>query len=73
MLALYSQSSEEALAIPAAVVREDSDGLGLRFEPPDPVSAAKLEDLVAEIPAIEQLESEACRGMGTTLARVEPL
>jgi hypothetical protein len=70
-LALYGAAREEPLLIQAMVERDDGDeGIALCFERVEDATAARLEELVAGLPAVESLHDGEVGALGSVLSRI---
>jgi hypothetical protein len=69
-LAIYASPREEPVVVKARVLRDAGDGLGLGFENVDADLAARLERIVARLPAIESLQAGEGAGLGNVVSRV---
>lgn len=70
-VALYPAAREEPVVIDARVVRSDAaSGTGLRFESVPPGEAARLEALVARLPAVEPLAGGEAEALGSVVSEI---
>ncbi len=70
-LAVYGSPREEPFLVEAEVVRDDGDGgLGLRFNGIEAPLAARLERMVAGLPAVETLRDGETDNVGTVLTEL---
>lgn len=70
-VALYPAAREEAIVLDAEVVRSgDGSGAGLRFDSVPPEEAARLEALVAGLPAVEALEGGEAEALGSVVSEI---
>ena len=70
-LAIYGAPREDPFIVRARVVRESgSAGMGLAFEDLQPGVAARLESLVANLPAVESLRGSESDAMGSIVSRI---
>jgi hypothetical protein len=70
-LAIYGEAREEPFIVHASVEREEADGsFGLRFERVQPALAARLEQLVAKLPAVESLEGDEADALGSVVSQI---
>jgi len=61
-IALYPSQREEPLILDAEVLREDHDGLGLRFVSLSPEQALQLERMLEHLEPLESLADDAAEG-----------
>jgi hypothetical protein len=55
----------------ASVAREEADGsFGLKFERVQPALAARLEKLIAKLPAVESLEGDEADALGSVVSQI---
>jgi len=70
-LAIYGEAREEPFIVHASVEREEADGsFGLKFERVQPALAARLENLVAKLPAVESLEGDEADALGSVVSQI---
>ena len=70
-LALYDPTREAPLVVDAVVARDDgARGLGLQFLGVAPEIAARLEQLVATLPPVEQLSDGEAGALGTVVGEI---
>jgi hypothetical protein len=70
-LAVYGSAEEEPFLVWATVARDDGpDGMALVFDAIHPVIAQQLEQVVADLPAVESLHDEETRAMGTVITEI---
>jgi len=70
-LAIYGDPGEAPFLIWATVTRDDGiHGLGLVFDPVEPVIASRLEAIVGDLPSIEDLRDDEVGSMGTVLSEI---
>jgi hypothetical protein len=70
-LAIYGSPREEPFVVHAHVVRREADGgFGLKFEQLGPNLSARLESVVARLPAVESLEQEEADRLGSVVSRI---
>ncbi len=70
-LAIYGEASQDPFLVWATVARDDGEnGMGLTFDPLDPHVAEQLEQLVASLPAVEDLHDGEARAMGTVVSEI---
>ena len=70
-LAVYGEASMSPMLIWGRVDRSDGDrGVVIRFETLDPSAQARLERLVASLPAVESLQDSEAEAMGTVLSEI---
>jgi hypothetical protein len=70
-LAIYGEASASPMLIWGRVDRSDGDrGVLLLFEPLDRTTQARLERLVASLPAVESLHDSESEAMGTVLGEI---
>lgn len=70
-LAIYGEAGEDPLLVWGCVVRSDADhGLAIRFDPVGGEAEARLERLVASLPAVESLHDSEAEAMGTVLSEI---
>jgi hypothetical protein len=70
-LAIYGQPGEEPMLVWGRVDRHDDDrGLVVRFDPQSAEIEARLEKLVAGLPAVESLHDSEAEAMGTVLSEI---
>lgn len=70
-LALYDPAREAPLVVDAVVARDDgARGLGLQFLGVAPEIAARLEQLVATLPPVEQLSDGEAGALGTVVGEI---
>ena len=70
-LALYDPAREAPLVVDAVVARDDgARGLGLQFLAVAPEIAARLEQLVAMLPPVEQLSDGEAGALGTVVGEI---
>lgn len=70
-VALYDPAREAPLVVDAVVARDDGkQGLGLQFLAVAPETAARLEQLVATLPPVEQLSDGEAGALGTVVGEI---
>ena len=70
-LALYGEAGEAPMLIWGQVDRSDGDrGVLIVFDPLDRTTQARLEKLVASLPAVESLHDSEAEAMGTVLSEI---
>ncbi len=70
-LAIYGSAREEPFLIDAEVIRDEGDrGLALRFRGIEASMAARLERIVAGLPAVESLRHGEVGSLGTVLTEI---
>ncbi len=70
-VALYDPAREAPLVVDAVVARDDgAGGLGLQFLAVAPETAARLEQLVATLPPVEQLSDGEAGALGTVVGEI---
>jgi hypothetical protein len=70
-LAIYGEAGDDPMLIWGRVERSDGErGLLVRFDPLDPATQARLERLVASLPAVESLHDSEAEAMGTVLGEI---
>jgi PilZ domain len=70
-LAIYGDAGKGPMLIWGRVDRSDGDrGVLILFEPLDPATQARLERLVASLPAVESLHDTEAEAMGTVLSEI---
>jgi hypothetical protein len=70
-LAIYGEPGEEPLLVWGSVERSDGQrGLVIRFDPLGADAEARLEKLVAGLPAVESLHDSEAEAMGTVLSEI---
>jgi hypothetical protein len=70
-LAIYGAAGDDPMLIWGRVERSDSErGLLVRFDPLDKPTQARLERLVASLPAVEALGDSEAEAMGTVLGEI---
>jgi hypothetical protein len=70
-LAIYGEAREEPFIVHASVEREEADGsFGLKFERVQPALAARLENLIAKLPAVESLEGDEADALGSVVSQI---
>ncbi len=70
-VALYDPARESPLVVDAVVARDDGkQGLGLQFLAVAPETAARLEQLVATLPPVEQLSDGEVGALGTVVGEI---
>ena len=70
-VALYDPAREAPLVVDAVVARDDgARGLGLQFLAVAPETAARLEQLVATLPPVEQLSDGEAGALGTVVGEI---
>lgn len=70
-LAIYGSADEEPFMVWATAARDDGEaGLLLRFDAVDPAIAARLEQVVANLPAVESLDDDEAHAMGTVVTEI---
>jgi len=70
-LAIYGDPGEAPFLIWATVTRDDGvRGLGLVFDPVEPVIAGRLEGIVGDLPSIEDLRDDELGAMGTVVTEI---
>jgi hypothetical protein len=72
-LAIYGVASQKPMRIWGRVDRSDRDrGVLIRFDPLDVGTQARLERLVASLPAVESLHDSEAEAMGTVIGEILP-
>jgi hypothetical protein len=72
-VALYDAGSVAPLVVEAEVVREDGErGVVVGFLEPEPKSLRRLRQIVAQLPAVEDLRPRESRSRGVVLAEILP-
>ncbi|TMA35527.1 MAG: PilZ domain-containing protein, partial [Deltaproteobacteria bacterium] len=70
-LAIYGDAGDAPMLIWGHVARSDGDrGMLIRFDPLDASVQARLERLVASLPAVESLHDSEAEAMGTVLGEI---
>ena len=70
-LAIYGEAGEAPMLIWGHVDRSDGDrGVLILFDPQDSSTQARLERLVASLPAVESLHDSEAEAMGTVLSEI---
>jgi len=70
-LAIYGEAGDQPMLIWGRVERSDGRrGVLIRFDPLDPQTQARLERLVATLPAVESLDDGEVEAMGTVLGEI---
>jgi hypothetical protein len=70
-LAIYGEAGDQPMLIWGRVERSDGQrGVLIRFDPLDPETQARLERLVATLPAVESLHDSEADAMGTVLGEI---
>jgi hypothetical protein len=70
-LAIYGEAGDDPMLIWGRVERSDGEhGLLVRFDPLDPPTQARMERLVASLPAVESLHDSEAEAMGTVLGEI---
>ena len=70
-LAIYGDPGEAPFLIWATVARDDGiHGLGLVFDPVEPIIASRLEGIVGGLPSIEDLRDDEVAAMGTVVSEI---
>jgi PilZ domain-containing protein len=70
-LAIYGEAGDQPMLIWGRVERSDGRrGVLIRFDPLDPQTQARLERLVATLPAVESLDDSEAEAMGTVLGEI---
>jgi len=72
-LAIYGRPDEEPFLVWATVDRDDGErGMAIAFDELHPLVAAKLEQLVGSLPAVESLHDDESEAMGTVIGEMLP-
>jgi hypothetical protein len=70
-LAIYGAADEEPFLVWATVDRDDGEGgMALVFDDVHPRIAEQLENVVADLPAVESLHDNEARAMGTVITEI---
>jgi len=70
-LAIYGEPRDDPFLVRATVARREQDeSVGLKFENVPPGLAARLEGLVAKLPAVESLEGEEVDSLGSVISQI---
>jgi hypothetical protein len=70
-LAIYGAAREEPFMVTATVLRNDGDrGVAIQFDTLGPSVAARLEALVARLPAVESLHDGEQESVGTVVSQI---
>jgi hypothetical protein len=70
-LAIYGRAGEDPTLVWATVARDDGpEGIALVFDEVAPETAARIEKVLVDLPAVESLHDDEARAMGTVVTEI---
>jgi hypothetical protein len=70
-LAIYGSAADDPTLVWATVARDDGpEGIALVFDDVPADSAARIEKVLVDLPAIESLHDDEARAMGTVMTEI---